>query len=455
MAQNGECWCTRDADCPTGVCETWASCADCSGSSGTWDNHHCGAAPSCSTELVDVCQAVPGAGCDSQTKQCKCVADSQCATGKCLPWTGCATGACTGNGTANAFGCQDPPKIPTACTASTFACAAPAVCDPTHAYCWCTDDSQCPSGLCVDWTGCTGNCTGPSGTLDSAHCVPANITDCKTDNDCGSTSTRVEFCSGSAGLGQCTKSCTSNSQCPGHEICTGSLGNPGVCKGCSSNANCYDRTYPATCDGALGAHLGNCCGAGTPSPSIPNTTCGRTNALFPQGCLNAPMSDQEKALEFMFFDLTACVTPDEGNPSPPKPKLDPQTFALDFKAVCASGTLPKWREFDYQAAFPSPVSGSSITFEAQTGPIGGAPADFLPAGRLALTTTNTNTSLPAYDAVLLDTSPGGSGKFVTANPPVSSDFVLRIWVTMTPTTDQYTSPTLLNWKVVYDCPPTL
>ena len=169
----------------------------------------------------------------------------------------------------------------------------------------------------------------------------------------------------------------------------------------------------------------------------------------------SPLSDQEKALEFMFFDLTACVTPDQGNPSPPPPKLDPQTFALDFKAVCSAGALPKWREFDFQLGFPNPVNGSSVSFAAQTGPIGGTAADYIPATPLPLVTRNTNTALPSFDAVLLDTSPGGSGKFTIANPPVASDFMLRIWVTMTPTADQLSSPTLLNWKVVYDCPPTL
>lgn len=33
---------------------------------------------------------------------------------------------------------------------------------------------------------------------------------------------------------------------------------------------------------------------------------------FPSACDDAPMTPQEKALEFMLFDLSACVTSDRG-----------------------------------------------------------------------------------------------------------------------------------------------
>ena len=52
----------------------------------------------------------------------------------------------------------------------------------------------------------------------------------------------------------------------------------------------------------------------------------------------------------------------------------------------------------------------------------------------------------------IDTAPGGTGRFTTATPAVTSGKYLRVNVTMTPTSDKLLSPTLLGWKVVYDCP---
>jgi hypothetical protein len=42
-----------------------------------------------------------------------------------------------------------------------------------------------------------------------------------------------------------------------------------------------------------------------------------THSPFPSGCVAADLSAQEKALEFLFFDLSSCVTDEAKPPLPP------------------------------------------------------------------------------------------------------------------------------------------
>ncbi len=42
-----------------------------------------------------------------------------------------------------------------------------------------------------------------------------------------------------------------------------------------------------------------------------------TGQIFPDGCVTKGLTSQEKALEFMLFDLTSCVQEDNAAPSPP------------------------------------------------------------------------------------------------------------------------------------------
>ena len=478
-----ECWCTNDNQCPNGACvnqsQPGCTATTCTGS-GSPDVNSCSPTkPTCSGTTTYACPVATQGTCNG-AQNCICNADTQCGTGgKCVNvgQGGCTSGTCTGAAPANDRGCQDPTQtLPVGCTETIPESCSSGTCNSAGTACLCTADSQCPSGQCIPTTATyngTANCTSATctgtGAGDAASCVPSTITNCSnppppngTNSQCGGVNS-VELCSvagdsgAGPGLGQCQKACTTSANCTGGETCVA-----GFCTGCNTSTNCYDRVYPKACNGASGAVTGQCCGNGSP---IPTSTCGTNNALFPEACIQAPLTDQEKALEFMFFDLTSCVTPDTGSATTPV-LLTAKSFTLEFTASCPSGTKPRWREFDYQASFPANPTGTytatypddSIDFAAQTG--GGLPGvndaggAFIPATPLQLgAPATTNTLPPNWVQILLDTAPGGTGLFTTASPSISSQVDLLMTITLTPTADQLSSPTLIGWRAEYDCPP--
>ncbi len=165
--------------------------------------------------------------------------------------------------------------------------------------------------------------------------------------------------------------------------------------------------------------------------------------MFPLTCRNGDLSAQEKALEFMLFDLTACVSPDSWTPPAPTTVYSSYTFTQDFTSACGHGQHVVWREFDWQAQIPS---SASIDFSAQTANTSGTLGS---AQSVTVAHATTTTSLPAWDAALLDTKTGGV--FAAASPAVVSKNLLRVSITLNPTTDKKASPTLNSWKVQYDC----
>jgi hypothetical protein len=108
---------------------------------------------------------------------CFCNNDTQCKSAKCVkvtPDNGVSCGSsCTGSGSRDGFDCElASPGIPSLATGGgTYACPANSgykntalTCDSTHTNCYCTADSQCPSGKCVPNASNNNNCAGCTGT---------------------------------------------------------------------------------------------------------------------------------------------------------------------------------------------------------------------------------------------------------------------------------------------------
>src|SRR6478752_855209 len=416
--------CHKASDCDSGICgatkgvcsrtcssgpkigQTCSSSSNCSGFT-------CGTATACSVDTDCTSSGSVCTGVKCSAKACgddlSCAVSKSCSNAKCATVSCAADTACSLTKTCNGAKC------------TTVSCGSKADCGTSTS-------NVCASSYCTTNACSTNADCGSGGTCGGGVCKTGD--DCIGPAECGS----EETCNGYA-QGLCEKACTKNADCA-PDLCVN-----GKCGGCTNSTQCNDNAYTPSCGGIASANYGKC--------------SAYTTGQFPAACRQGQLSPQEKALEFMFFDLTACVSPDDLPPVGPSvlPGYDPATFVQDYTANCMDGTKPVWREFDWQASIPDTAS---IVITAQSG---SDIASLAPAMPLTLATatssTNVGSSGTNFDFALIDAGKGptAAGVFNKASPVVPSRDLLRLTITLNPTGDNLVAPALLKWKVQYDCAP--
>jgi hypothetical protein len=444
----GTCGCTKNSDCSTlgaGTCSggVAANCgcytnSDCATmGAGTCSGNAAGKCSSNSCYQDSDCTAGPGACHGGNMGTCQMAHNATCTVANQA--TQCKSGVCQ-NGQ-----CQNEPSCE---PGQANACGTAETCHGGHqGQCGCYQTADCAA------LG-AGSCGGATaGTCSSATCV--------SNADCTAGSQK---CVGTPKSGQCTvATCSGNSSCTaGTQVCSGSVSGTCAANSCASTTTCsatssgQERCSGGTCNGCLTSS--DCPGNGQSCQGGSTGTCTGNSSAFPGACAQGRLTPQEAALEFMLLDLTACISPDNAPPpAPPMPvtTYSPVTFTETFSASCPSGTHVVWRELDWQANIPNTAS---IVFSAQTAEptADGGTVSFVGAQSVQLAKATTSTMLPAWDAALIDatgTGGGPSGAFNTASPPIKSRTDLLLTITLEPTSDMKATPTLIQWQVKSDCPP--
>jgi len=229
--------------------------------------------------------------------------------------------------------------------------------------------------------------------------------------------------------GTCTTAaaCTKDADCPG-----------GTGKGCWNGAcvPAHQMEPLLTFNAPIGAAPAAQCGRVVYSDFHVSASALQAGSTFPESCKPGDLSAQEKALEFMLFDLTSCLTPDYVPPA--SPTYTALTVTRDYAATCPLGSRAVWHYFDWKTITPG---DSKISFTVQTG--------------------DTTAKLTAMTALPLATVLGASvtsfagadvaAVLKTAGVPHGGQ--LRVTITLTPSTGGALAPTLVDWQQAYSCVP--
>ena len=124
----------------------------------------------------------------------------------------------------------------------------------------------------------------------------------------------------------------------------------------------------------------------------------------------------------------------------PRPSSWTRHLRRDYQATCPNGTRAVWRFFSWQSHTPC---DSRIVFTAQTGNDAGSLDAPVPIGTAAAPPTQTLTWTHAAQTV---------DAALRANGQLSKPF-LRVTFDFRATSDRLATPTLQNWRQVYDCMP--
>lgn len=210
----------------------------------------------------------------------------------------------------------------------------------------------------------------------------------------------------------------------------------------------------------IGAAAGATCGRviyngmHVAQPRIPSSAYPTSSHTFPTSCdLSFGLTSEEKALEYQFFQLTACQLGGSVPPPPPPPPLPLPVvnYQRDYLGVCGPGERVKWGPLYWQSVIPP---GTSVDFRAATASTIAALPPSPPAAApttAAVGKAASTVLAPAWDCQGCPGSPVSVDSQLITQTGTPSKEYLRVYMTFNPTAS--IPPTLLSWRQIYDCVP--